>query len=933
MFGLIKLGASQAIVVALLGGAVAIPASAAADFDLLARGPYRAGVPTPETTLGYKLGSRETSYWQQETVLRTIAAAAPDRVRIQQYGESTEGRPLRIVVVSSAENQARLDVIRASLARLADPRGLSDVEAAAIIRDNPVVVWINHNVHGDESTSFESAMQLVYQLAASEEARTLEILRQCVVVINPSYNPDGHERFAVYHNSIGVGDPHNAAIEHDQPWAMHGRFNHYRFDLNRDKLVSSQAETRAEIAEYLRWNPHVYVDQHGETEQYFFPPVAMPINTNADVARQEKWLDTFGRGNAAAFDRYGWDYFTRRIFDLHYTGYLDSWASLNGAIGMTYETDGGGDLGFAWRRDDDTVVTLRDGVAHHFTAALATLDTAAANRQAILGDYVAFRRAAIAEGRTAAMKRVIVVPDGDPGRAAHLVALLRRSGVEVGIAATGFRSKFAHRYGFEKPEARDFAAGAYVIDLAQPQGRLARAFLEQDAALNPEFLKAELAKRERNDKRGRATRKEDAGFYDVTAWSLPLTYGLETWWTEDAVEVSLTPVPEPVEPAGGLRPALSPEGRVIGGSGSSAYVFSYQTDAAARLALALLADGYKLAVSPYELRAGGRNFPRGSLVVRTGRNPQSLAQRIATLAWQTGVEVYAVDSMYADGATTGVGTPDLRSLERPRVLVVAGDSVAHESFGSIWYAFERELHYPFTAVEIDSLGRVDLSKFNVLVLPDGSARAYARQFGKGGVDRLKAWVAGGGTLVAVGGAAAFAADKDVGLTSCRAVGRDTEAPGEGSTSQETETLTTPAAKKKEPVPPAASAEQADSEKAVPAEPLYVPGAIFEATVDHNYFMTYGYDNDHIAVPVNTDLFLTPSKEGANAITFAKDLRRLSGFVWPKNTLQLLRGTAYVVDEPTEAGHVILFADDVTFRRLWPGLNRLFVNAVLFGPSL
>jgi hypothetical protein len=906
-------------------GAYAQGAPAAAprqrDFDFYARGPYRDAVPRPEALLGYPLGSRETTYWQQERVIRAIADAAPDRVRVVPYGESVEGRPLRVAVVSAPENMARLEEIRAQNLRLADPRGLAQADADRITASLPVIVWINENVHGDESTSFESGMQLVYQLAASEEPRTLELLRQAVVIVNPSFNPDGHERFAVYHNSVGMNDPNNDAYEHGQPWATHGRFNHYRFDMNRDKLAVSQPEVRQEIAEYLRWHPHVYVDQHGETDQYFFPPVALPINANVDLGLQERWLDVFGRANAASFDRFGWDYFNRKTYDFFYVGYLDIWSALNGAVGMTYETDGGGNRGFSWRRDDGTVITLRDGIARHFTTAMATIDAAVAQREAKLRDYVAFRRAAVDEGRTGQMKSVVILPGKDPARAAHLVANLRRVGVEVGVAPAEFASKAAHDYAGGAAAPRRFEAGAYVVDLAQPQGRLARAYLEPEAELNPEFVKDELAKQGRNRQRGDGTPHEGAGFYDVTAWSLPYAFGLEAYWTEDPPPSGLTPVGAPADPEGGLRPALAPEGRVTGGRGTAAFLFSYESDASARLALQLMREGFRLAVSPYPLKAGGRQFPRGTFVARTGRNPDTLASRVAALARQTGVEVFAVDSQYAEEATTGVGSQELTSLEAPRVLVAAGDPVSTTAFGAIWYLFEREFPYPFTAMDVEVIAGTDLSKFNVVVLPDGSAGAYAKALGQGGVERLRQWVNQGGTLVGMGGGAAFLAGKDVKMTTARAVGDDEDAKppaAESVTDKPREADSAPGAEAEE--------EEPDT------EPLAVPGAIFRANVSRNYFMSYGYDAPTLAVLVNSDLFLRPSEEGANVVTFGPDMKRLSGFVWPGNTERLLEGTAYVIDEPTGGGHVILFAEDVLFRRLWHSANRLFLNAVILAPG-
>ncbi len=921
-------------------------------FDLYSRGPYRSDVPRPESILGAELGVRETTYWEQDRVVQAIAGAATDRVKVIPYGKTVEGRPLRIVVISSPENMARLDTIRANAARLADPRSLPEAEAAELARTTPAIVWLNQNVHGDESTSFESGMALIYNLAATQDPKLLESLNNCVVIVNPSFNPDGHERFAVYHNSIGMNDPNNDAIEHAQPWAMYGRYNHYRFDMNRDKLAVSQQEVRQEIAEYLRWNPHVYVDQHGEVDQYFFPPVALPINDNADRAYQEKWLDRYGRGNAAAFDKNSWDYYTRGIFDFLYVGYLDAWSALNGAVGMTYETDGGGNLGFAWRRTDGTVITLRDGIAHHLVAAIATIETTSTHREERLKDYYAFRKAAVDEGRSKAMKQVVIVPTKDPERAAQLAATLRRVGIEVGQTSAAFTSSAAHDYagaatvpGVQKR----FDSGVYVVDLAQPQGRMARAFLEPNATLNPEFVKEQIARRDRNDKRGKNTPQEGAGFYDVTAWSLPLTFGVETSWLGDAPAVQVQPLGAPTDPEHGRRSAYAPEGGVSGGRGQQAYVFPYGTNASARLALALLREGFRIGVSNYEMKAGGKTFPRGTIVARTGRNPASLAGRIAQLARETGVQVTAVDSQYSDEIAVGVGSEDIQQLRAPRILVAAGDGVSQTSYGAIWFMLERELQYPFTAMDPEQIPYTDLRQFNVIILPDGYSGLYSSRIGSGGLDKLRQWVNDGGTLIALGGATAYLVAKDSKMTSARAVGSsdDEGAKADDAAAREDTAATpdsakdTPKAKdpkSKESTGKDAAPKDDDKKKEetpakpVPATPLYVPGAIFRADVDHNYFMSFGYEEASLFVPVNTDLFLRPSADGANVVGFPKNSKVVSGFIWPKNTEQLIGGTAYVVEEPTGGGHVILFTEDVTFRRLWRGLDRLFINGFLFGPG-
>src|SRR5213593_1320684 len=429
-------------VLCLLIGLVS-PLRAQEPFDFYSRGPYRPAVPRPEAITGYAAGDQHTMYAVMQHYLDTLVATASDRVRIETWGRTTEYRPIRALIISDPANLAKLDQIRAQIGSLADPRKTSPAQAATIAAQSAAIALFQYSVHGDEPAGFEAAMQVAYQLAASDEPQTLEILKSVVVVLNPSANPDGHERFAAWYNSIAVGADHPFAFEQAEPWSITGRYNHYRFDMNRDLVAQSQREVRAMMDGILRWHPQVFVDHHSTTPTFFFPPVAQAGNMNLPV-QTTKWFDTYGRGNAAAFDKYGWQYFVRGVFDFFYVGYWDEWSSFQGSTGMTYETDGGPEL--ARRRDDGTISTFRDGIAHHFVASLATLETAEQNRQARLQDYYAFRRSAMDEAATDRMKRVVLLPGSDPRMAAHVVGLLLRDGIEVTRLRQPLASRAAHSY-------------------------------------------------------------------------------------------------------------------------------------------------------------------------------------------------------------------------------------------------------------------------------------------------------------------------------------------------------------------------------------------------------------------------------------------------------------------------------------------------------
>ncbi|MFN6964912.1 MAG: M14 family zinc carboxypeptidase [Pyrinomonadaceae bacterium] len=920
-------------------------------FDFYTRGEYRANVPRPQSILRFDVGDHHTTYAQMEEVIRAIAAASPDRVRIFDIGLTNEHRMQHIVAISSPENIARLDQIKADVARLADPRRTSAADAQAIAQNTPAVAWMAYTIHGNESASFETMMQVIYQLAASNEPATLDILKNVVTLVVTGENPDGHERFATWYNSVATGDPNRSALEHREPWSVYGRVNHYRFDLNRDTLAVTQAETKNMMKAFMEWNPQVAVDHHGQPSQYFFPPTALPINPNLPQPMTAKWNELYGRANAAAFDANRWDYYVRDIFDAFYPGYWDMYPSLNGAIGMTYETDGGGFKGLRWQRDDGTIATFRSAIAKHYVASMATLEVTAKTRVERLRDFYQFRAGAMAEHAKAQMKRIVILPDKDPVKAADLVERLQRSNIEVRVANAPFSSTAARSYMDAKGAAassRTFAAGAYVIDLNQPQRILIKSILEPDTPQDKAFVEDNMARFKRNQMRGSGQAKEDYGFYDITAWSLPLAYGLDAYWTEDAGEISAAPVTADTL-------AAARRGSVAGRAAVS-YIIPYETDGAAVMAIRLLQQGYRVAVATRTMNAAGRNWNRGTFVVRMTRNSDSAHDAVAKLAGELGVRVFAANTGFADEGDTGVGGEAVVSLQAPKIAMLADEAVDQTSYGSIWWTFDR-YGIKFTSMTASSIRGGALKGYNVLILPDGSASRYMSLFGNGGVSTLKSFASEGGTVVTVRGASVFAALKDVGLTTSKLVGSaDDEDKGKS-------TLDEPAAAKPSPTPtpaakPGAKRELAETNPNPTVEmrtdkddgvapalppiaspsanankvPEALPGSIMRATVDRTTYLTYGIEQDELPVLLASGYFFRYSKEGSNALVFAANPERpltISGFVWEGNTERLLAGTAYVIDESTGAGHVILFAEEPFFRGIFRSTTRPFMNSILF----
>ncbi len=888
--------------------AVAAPLQAQQPFDFYARGPYRAAVPRPDSLLGHPLGSRQTMYAEQQAALERMVQAAPERSRTEVIGRTPEGRVMRLIIISAPGNLARIDSIRADLAALADPRRTSAERAAAIAARDPAVVMLSHSIHGDEPAGFEAALATTYQLLASDEPATLEILRNVVTIINPSQNPDGHERFAAWSNSVAVGSDEPGSLEHNEPWDVVGRYNHYRFDMNRDLIAQSQPETRALAGAILRWHPQAFADLHSTTAQYFFPPDARPINANVPGTIRD-WLERFGRGNAAAFDAFGWLYYVRDEFDLFYAGYWDSWPVLNGAVGMTFESDGGPELRL--RKDDGTVTSFRDGIAHHQVASLATLATAAASRERLLRDFYDFRVGGMADAARAPLRRVVWTAGDHPDRARQLAELLQRQGIEVQRTRAPLRLARAHSYLGGNASARVVPAGAWIVDLAQPQARLAAALLEPDPRIDSSFVQAQLARYARNGARGPDAGHEGYEFYDITAWSLPLAFGLDAWWTGETAPVAGVPAGADSAEAGG----------VSGGRARVAYVFPDDRDHAARLALHLLGEGFSLGSATQPFRADSASWPRGTFILRVARNPDSLHQRIAQLAAEDRVEVTAIQSGFPDSGQYGVGSEMVEALHPARVLLAAGDGISATAFGDFWYYLERELDLPVVPVRLSSLGRMRLDDYNVLILPGGYGGGLWRQLGEGGARRLKDWVNGGGLVIAAGGAVSLLSRKEVDLTSAKPVGSDEREEGKGEKGKG------PSADSADTV--VAGVPLASPEASHHKEPEDIQGSVFRATLDTLHWLAYGYGR--AALPVFLQgVSLAPSQKGENPVVFTGDSLRLAGFAWPGNTEKYLRKSVWAAVENVGRGHVVLFAEDPLFRAFWRGTARLVSNAILMG---
>ena len=844
--------------------------------------PYADDIPSPSEHLGYELGTEFTIYAHTVDYLETLAAAS-DRITVSSYGKTHEGRPLIYLTVTSAENQDRIDDIREANVRLSEPETLSSSERNRLLEEHPVVVSYSYNIHGNEASSTEAAMQVAYRLAAAQDDATAQLLDDSVLLIWPTINPDGRDRYVYWYKSMkrNVVATEPDDIAHDEPFPQ-GRTNHYWFDLNRDWVWGVHPEMRGLIEAYQAWRPQVHTDYHeqGYNENYFTMPGTTPRNPllpGGYVAL----ADTFGRANIDAFDRNQISYATREAFDFFYPSYGSSYPSVMGGIGMLTE-QGGINAGRAVETDDGYVLTLSQRVFDHYATSLATLQASVRNRQRLLEYFLDARTPS--ETKSIDTEAYIFPDDGGDGYLYDVLSMLRRHSVDVERATESFRAS-ALDYRTGERTTQQFDAGTYVVSADQPEHLFITSLLERKVAFN------------------------DSVMYDMSTWSAPLAYNLSAYSTEREVGVSTETLTEdPVLPSG----VVNPDARY-------AYVIDWDQRHAPR-ALAMLWDlGYRVRSAREPFGTGTRDFPRGTLIVLLGRNPDKTGATadMEAVARSAGVRIHGLDTGRMESGID-LASRDSRTVDPPKTAMLVDQPFSTYTSGQIWYLFDQETRLPITRIRSSSLqgtgtgdgryvryGKADLNDYDVLVLPgaynldavfDSTARAA-----------LTDWVRRGGTLVATEESATFFTNEASGFTGVEALKDTTDAVG--------------------PYTPFEA--RGDSTGLD-----YIPGAALDGRLDETHPLAFGIGDRVYPLKYGTDA-LVPSADLQTAGYYADEQPSdllVSGYASQKN-LRKLAGQTFAATMPMGEGQVVFLVDNTQYRMFWIGPARMLQNAVMLVPGM
>lgn len=665
---------------------------------------YSEKIPTPESSLGFGVGERHPRHDQVLSYLQQMAIASP-RVKIEEMGRTTQFRSQVLLTISSPENLANIDQI---LARRAD------IEASA---KDPVVVWLGYSVHGDEISGTNAAMVVAYHLAASQEKVVEEMLNDTIIVIEPSINPDGMDRFVNWvttHRGI-TENPDPNHIEHYQNWRT-GRTNHYGFDLNRDWLLLSQKESQNRIPYFHQYQPNVLGDFHemGSNGSYFFQP-GIPTRTHPLTPEKNteltKLLATY---HAKALDEENRLYYSEESFDDFYYGKGSTYPDINGGIGVLFEQ--ASSRGFQ-QSTVNGLLTFEYGVKNHVLTSLSTIEGAWKNKEKFKQYRKEFYQLAQQQASDENFNGYIFTETKDNYRLAAFLNKLQQHQIKVYSLTQDY-----------KIHDKTYAAEqSYYIPLAQPQYRVIKALFNQQKNF------------------------QDNTFYDVSGWTLPLamnikfakvgrTWGLKT--QESAWQASEEKVAET-------------------NNSAYAYIFEWHDFLAPKLLNKLSSADIKAKVATKEFSATVNGvikaFDKGTIIIPAdNQNAESWRQILARLAKEDNIPLLALDT----GLTSkgiDIGSSSFHPISTPKVLMVGGKGVSQYEAGEILYYLDNLLEIPVTVVEMQRLASVDLADYSHIIMVDGKYTMFNGVI----LNKFKSWLANGGVLFGQKRAARWLSEKEL----------------------------------------------------------------------------------------------------------------------------------------------------------------------------
>ena len=692
-------------------------AQVAIDYYLPEEVTYNPEIPTPESVIGHQVGEWHVSHDKLVQYMYALAAAT-DRVQLEVYAHTYEHRPLLLLTISSVDNLSRIEQIRQQHVQLSNPSASGNLD----INNMPVVTWLGYSVHGNEASGSNASLLVAYHLAAAQGSAIEKLLSESVILLDPSINPDGLNRFASWVNSHKSQspdtDPNN--LEHNEAWPR-GRTNHYWFDLNRDWLPLQHPESQGRLKKFHHWKPNILTDHHemGTNSTFFFQPGIPSRNHPLTPARTFELTAEIGNYHAQALDKIGSLYYSKEGYDDYYYGKGSTYPDVNGAIGILFEQ--ASSRGHA-QASDNGVLTFPFSIRNHFTASLSSLQAGMELRTKLLEHQREFYQTALRDARASEVKGFVFGSSNDAARTTAFLKVLQTHQIKVHTLSKDLTSG---GQSFSPPND-------YVVPLDQPQYRLIQAIFEKRTSF------------------------QDSLFYDVSAWTLPLAFNL-----------SYSPLDRRQFQRGLLgaevAEAMPIAGKLTGGESKYAYLFRWDGYYAPRALQRILKKGLRAMVSHKPFTSStGQQFDRGTIVVPVvGQKLEASAitSLMQIIADKDGIEVFAMPSGQSQRGVD-LGSRSMDVLKQPKVMLLAEGDISSYEVGEVWHLMDQRYEMNLSLVSQNKFNQINLDKYNTLIMVNGQYKGITTK----AQQKLKAWIEKGNTVIAMKGGAKWLSDKKISKT-------------------------------------------------------------------------------------------------------------------------------------------------------------------------
>ena len=810
---------------------------------------YNPAIPKPKDIIYHEVGEWHVTHDRLVNYMKAIAAAAPDRVKLETMGLTYENRPQVLLIITSPKNHQCLEEIRLQHVKLTDPSQSSSVN----IENMPIVIWIGHSIHGNEPSGANASLLSAYYLAAAQGKQIDELLDNVVILFDPSFNPDGLQRFSTWANQHKsknlVSDPNSR--EFNEVWPG-GRFNHYWFDLNRDWLPAVQVESQNRLKWFHLWKPNILTDHHeqGSNATFFFQP-GVPSRVNPLTPdKNQELTGKLAKFHAAYLDRIGSLYFTKENYDDFYYGKGSTYPDVQGCIGILFEqASSRGHL----QQTSNGLLSFPFTIKNQFTTTLSTLEGAKVLRKEFLEYQRDFFKQAASRAAAYPVKAYVFGDKNDKAKTFEFATMLKRHQVEINNLPDGWGDK-------------DFEKGAaFIVSLNQPQHSLIRGIFDKTLEY------------------------KDSLFYDITAWTMPLAFGLP--YKELTVSSGF----------GAKVESLNfPKGEVAGKQSSYAYLLEWdELYAPAAVNEMLQANlNIKVATNQFDISINGtnKNFDYGTILIPVKMqtdNAETVAVKLNALAEKYRLKIYAVTTGNVNDGSD-LGSSRFATLTKPSIAMITGSGVNATDAGEVWHLLDQRMNITATHLEPAIFNRIELDKYNTIILVGGNYTELNK-------EKLKSWVQAGGILILTEEAVTWAAQNGISDVKFK--------------------------KAKSLVDSLQKLSYTDRPQIDGAQQIF--GAIFGADADLTHPLAYGYNQKTISLFKANKVFMEKSKNPYATPFYYGSKPLQSGWVSRENA-EVIKNSAAVIVNTVGNGRVINIADNPNFRAFWLGGTKLFMNAIFFG---